>query len=275
MLTVHSMSLSFSVNIHLDGDDLAAISQRGFICCEAIPVSPTLAVQRLAFCLHCKSLMTYCGALKHSRSLLTKHNIDLSRYFDVHLVETYRKRILSEVECRFEDGLCPTIRTPSNRQGRVRHRTTESEVSPSAASERDVETIPTIEPSSRVSLQQVDSQEGQEPNDPRSDHDCDCVAECLLNASNRSCFDERRFLDIANAALERVSNKNDMMKQESTKSRIVSLMLKRLATQLSLSKTQTNAMVNFFKAALVFISPESENTSKKIMASYDSCQRQS
>ena len=101
------------------------------------------------------------------------------------------------------------------------------------------------------------------------------MTECLLSASNGSLFDEKRFLEIANAMLDRVVNNNDLNKKETMKSRVVSLLLKRLATMLSLTKSQTNVLVRFFKDALVLISPESENMARNIRASYDSCRRQS
>ena len=80
------------------------------------------------------------------------------------------------------------------------------------ATEQTVEELPTIEPSSETSSEQVDAQEEREEPDPRIEHDWDCIAECLLSASNGSLFDEKRFLEIANSLLDRVANKNDHMK---------------------------------------------------------------
>ena len=199
----------------------------------------------------------------------------MSVYFDERLVESYRERILSEVECLFEDGFGQTTGAQSNVHGRVRHRPDSSAVPPIMASEQTVEELPTIELSSETSSEQVDAQEEREEPDPRIEHDWDCMTECLLSASNGSLFDEKRFLEIANAMLDRVVNNNDLNKKETMKSRVVSLLLKRLATMLSLTKSQTNVLVRFFKDALVLISPESENMARNIRASYDSCRRQS
>ena len=189
----------------------------------------------MAFCLHCKRLMTFCGALRHSRRLL-KNQHDLSVFFDARLVEAYQKRILSEVECLVKDGFNRTTNIPSHAQGRIRQRQAASERNQLMATEQTVEELPTIEPSSETSSEQVDAQEEREEPDPRIEHDWDCIAECLLSASNGSLFDEKRFLEIANAMLDRVVNKNDQMKQDVMKSRVVSLLLKRLATLLSLAK---------------------------------------
>ena len=101
------------------------------------------------------------------------------------------------------------------------------------------------------------------------------MTDCLSSASKGSLFDEKRFLEIATAMSDRVVNKDDQNKRETMKSRVVSLLLKMLATLLSFTKSQTIVVVRFFKAALVLISRESENMARNIRASYDSCRRQS
>ena len=53
---------------------------------------------QIRFCLHCKNLFSYTGALKHSRLLVTKHSIVLSQLFSPDKVELYDRQIMEDIE---------------------------------------------------------------------------------------------------------------------------------------------------------------------------------
>ena len=89
-----------------------------------------------------------------------------------------------------------------------------------------------------------------------------------------SCFKFEKLLneiDVLNCLLK----EDDDKMRNKMKSRVVTLFLRLLTSHMSLSKNQTNSMVDFFKKATVFISPGSEEVTKRIFSSYDSCRRQS
>ena len=68
---------------------------------------------------------------------------------------------------------------------------------------------------------------------------------------------------------------SDDNKKNVMKSRIVSLIFRQLSSRLSLSKNQNNQIVDFMKSMVVFVSPSSEEVSRRFFASHDSCKRQS
>ena len=57
-----------------------------------------------------------------------------------------------------------------------------------------------------------------------------------------------------------VDEKRDVMK-----SRIISLIFKQLSTRLSLSKNQNNQLAEFMKSMVVFVSPASEEISRRFL----------
>mgnify|MGYP004552267677 CR=1 FL=1 len=67
----------------------------------------------------------------------------------------------------------------------------------------------------------------------------------------------------------------DVGKRNTIKSRVITLMLRRLSSRLSLSRNQNDQVVSFLKMMILFISPEQQDISRRIFASHTSCQRQS
>ena len=87
-----------------------------------------------------------------------------------------------------------------------------------------------------------------------------------------SCFDSKSQFQEAESLMEMFS---DDSKRNVMKSRIVSLIFRQLSSRLSLSKNQNNQIVDFMKSMVVFVSPSSEEVSRRFFASHDSCKRQS
>ena len=75
------MSSPFSVVVHDQRCDNATIRKNGFISCLVRFHIPCFVSKRMGFCLHCKELMTYNRALKHSKQLAQKQQVNLSRLF--------------------------------------------------------------------------------------------------------------------------------------------------------------------------------------------------
>ena len=63
-------------------------------------------------------------------------------------------------------------------------------------------------------------------------------------------------------------------KFEKEKAKIVSVLARNLYTLFTLSKDQIKNITSFWKAMIVFISPESEATANKIHVSYSGCLRE-
>ena len=67
----------------------------------------------------------------------------------------------------------------------------------------------------------------------------------------------------------------DEDKIKKMKSRVLTLMLRQLSSNLSLTKNQNNQMVHFIKCMIRFVAPDNQEISQRIFASHDSCRRQS
>ena len=111
---------------------------------------------------------------------------------------------------------------------------------------------------------------------PQFEQEWDYIEDCLMNpSSDFSRFDHTKMFDRATTVLNAFCSDEDTDKRNIMKSRVVTLFFRQLSSLLSLSKNQNNKLVNFLKNMMLFISPESEEITKKIFESYDSCRRQS
>ena len=52
----------------------------------------------MGFCLHCKELFSYNGALKHCKRLVEKHNFDFSHPLFLEKLDFCKQQIVSDVE---------------------------------------------------------------------------------------------------------------------------------------------------------------------------------
>ena len=102
------------------------------------------------------------------------------------------------------------------------------------------------------------------------------VYECLLNSSfYGSEFDGQKFLCLAESLMNTAFSSSDDKTRNGVKAGIITSFAKNMCTLLSLTKTQNDSLLNFWKTMIVFISPSSEEVVKKVHASYNSCVRQS
>ena len=102
----------------------------------------------------------------------------------------------------------------------------------------------------------------------------DCFEDCLLTRwSSFPFFDSEKRLEEAVFIMDVVFGNADGQKRNTMKSRVISLLFRQLSTRLCLSKNQNDQVVNFLKSVMVFIMPENEGISKRILANFGSCQR--
>ena len=80
---------------------------------------------------------------------------------------------------------------------------------------------------------------------------------------------------MADSIMCRLFNEEDKTKKNSFKARIVSSLSRKLSVLLSLTKSQNDQLLSFWKTMMSFIHPGSEEITQKIHASYTSCMRSS
>ena len=91
------MSLPYTVKIHADVSHHQMIRKNVFITCTVLFETCPRKSLRLAFCLDCHELLSYSGALKHSKQLESIHHISLASLFCPEKIEKYKHQILSDV----------------------------------------------------------------------------------------------------------------------------------------------------------------------------------
>ena len=228
----------------------------------------------MAFCLSCKQLLSYSGALKHSKRHKTLEGINFSRLFSPDKTDFYKNQILEDIEYLEEKGRFNTRRSNESIRSALGDDSQQSPDQGHPTQREDVE----IQQESYLAEQPCPDNERSEDfpvQDPVLEEEWDCVEDFLLSdLSYTTCFDCGKLFERATMVLNGLLNQ-DNQKRNVMKSRIVTLFLRQLSSILSLSKSQNNKLVEFFKKAMVFISPESSEVSKRIFASYDSCTRQS
>ena len=98
------MSLRHSVSIRLAPRFHRLIRKNGFISCLVTYETPRVLSLRMAFCLHCKQLLSYLGAVKHSKHLVDECRTNLAYLFCPEKSEFYKQYILSEIDHLLEMG---------------------------------------------------------------------------------------------------------------------------------------------------------------------------
>ena len=96
--TLFPMSLPYSISIHTDDLYHQTIRKNGFISCIVMFKSPPFQSLRMAFCLHCRQLLSYTGCLKHKKQLESKYKIDLASLFFPEKMEEYKRQIIADVD---------------------------------------------------------------------------------------------------------------------------------------------------------------------------------
>ena len=96
------MSSQYSVIIHSEESYHRTIKVNGFISVVVCFRTPPFKTVRFGFCLHCKELFSYTGALKHSKQLRDIHHIDLSRLFFPKKCDFYRQQIIEDASAKCE-----------------------------------------------------------------------------------------------------------------------------------------------------------------------------
>ena len=101
--------------------------------------------------------------------------------------------------------------------------------------------------------------------------DCADILSCL----SKEGFDASCFSRFAEDFLRKLSEKNETEDRiEKAKATIVSVLAQNLYVMCCLTKDQMKNITAFWKAMMVFISPQTASTSKRIRASYNTCLRE-
>ena len=271
------MSSPFSIFFHTEKTDHRAIWKNGFIACSVRFQAPRLVSKRMGFCLRCKELFSYNGALKHSKQLVDKHQVDLSRLFHVEKIDFYKQQITSDVERLWEKW--------SSKESGVQKDTvaqegfggeTEIACTMETCPEHDTTHIAEESCAAELSSQGFDGRPNCVEQDPLFEEQWDCLEECLLSRwSSFPCLNPADRFEEAVTVLNNLFDGVDDQKNNVMKSRVISLILRQLSAQLSLTKNQNDQIVSFVKSMVVFIVPERESIARRIFASNSSRQRQS
>ena len=121
----------------------------------------------------------------------------------------------------------------------------------------------------------VSNPDEQRLHDIQREHECDCIKDCLLKTSfYRSEFDGHKFLTLAKTLMERVFNDTDDDSINDVKAAIITSVTRKMSTLLSLTKSQNEQLLSFWKTMMVFVHQPSVAVAKKVRASYNSRVRQ-
>ena len=264
------MSSPFKADIHLNDRDFMSIRRSGYISLDLwTPQRPIPT--RMCYCLHCKHVYSLTWTQKHLKRI--RNSINVSGLFNPDKVELYRNDIFSELQLMNERR-----RFSSPRQSRM------FLPLPLRDDPAAWETIGTnqagIEAFSRDGLEQDCSEQLMREEGPSDDSDNDTVQEmepvieCLLkNSFFRSEFEGEKFISLADCVMQRATLCSEEKRIHIIKAGIVSSLARKLSSILCLTKTQTEQLFRFWKTMIVFVSPQSEEISRRIHASYSSCVR--
>ena len=75
------MSRPFSIVYSANQSDYRTIRSNGFISCLVHYHVPRSVSKRMGFCLHCRELLSYNGALKHCKQLAERHEVGFQNCF--------------------------------------------------------------------------------------------------------------------------------------------------------------------------------------------------
>ena len=267
------MTSPFHLDIHMEETDFHHIRRFGFVKCE-VRHQHTTSTKYFGYCMHCKTLFSISWAKRHSIRLRNK-GVNVSGFFNSDKTELYRLDIISELEIRIgkESSAFRTIE-PGNDP---------LQISPDVDGSMDSDMCdqPAVPPQKQVgvaasSFPSVPDPAPFQDQDTNlcSDHEMECAEECILRDSFcQSEFDGERFLSLSETIVNSLFG-SDRRKAQSFKTGIVSSLLRKMSILLSLSKTQNEQLLKFWKSMVIFRHPSSEETVNKIRASYSSCQRQ-
>ena len=108
------------------------------------------------------------------------------------------------------------------------------------------------------------------------EHEFVSVRDCLLKCSfYHSEFDSEKFLVMAETMMDKVFAHSDDKTTNKVKADIITSLVRKMSTLLSLTKSQNEQLLTFWKAMMVFVHPPSMSIVKKVFASYSTCVRQS
>mgnify|MGYP004578496059 CR=1 FL=1 len=201
-----------------------------------------------------------------------EEGVDPHAYFDAEKVPIYKGNIESELLLQWEDGKLSSLqcgeRVPSAfRPTRIPVVQKEERLSHRSVQVRDAVHLPVESPTIEI----------PEHNPERLfEHDMQCAEECLLRDCFGLCgFEKDVFLCVSQHLLERLSSTTDASRTNRIKARLITIIVRKIVRDLALSKNQTTQVVNMLKAVICFVSPENEEVSDKIFASFTTCTRQS
>ena len=267
------MPLPYSATIQLLTSDYPRIARNGFILCDVF-VFETCKTMHMAYCLHCRRIFSFSWTKKHSRRLRMT-SVDVARFFKEDKVDLYRQDILSELELLFENGRFSRSSCSVERSVAFQRPNEDGDESLAVFNEtvgfRLGQDVPPLE------QDELDQPPGAQT-DPLAEADqrFECFQECLLNSSfYGSEFDGQKFLCLAESMFNTGFSSSDDKTRNQVKAGIVTSFARKMCTLLSLTKSQNDQLLNFWKTMIVFISPSSEEVVKKVFASYNSCVRQS
>ena len=120
------------------------------------------------------------------------------------------------------------------------------------------------------------SQDQHSSRNAELEHERESLRDCLLKCSFcHSEFDSGNFLVMAQTMMDKVFSDSDDKTRNSVKADIISSLAIKLSTLLSLSKTQNEQTLDYWKTMMVFANPESKSIVKNVHASYSTRVRQS
>ena len=190
-------------------------------------------------------------------------------------VDLYRQDILSELELLSENGRYSRSSFSVYRADVLHHRFDAGPADLSGFYRSDGFEIlrddPSLEPPEAIP--QLDS-----PTDPSDDSDqlYECVQACQLNSSFYGPeFHAHEFLRFTESMIYTTFVSSDENTRNAVKAGIISSFARNISTLLSLTKSQNDQLLNFWKTMIVFIGPSSEEVVKRVHASYNTCVRRS
>ena len=271
------MSCPVSVTIHAEQTDIRTIQKNRFISCLVRFQEPRFVSKGMGFCLHCRELLSYNGALKHAKQLAENEQINLASLFRPEKIDSYKEQILSDAEMVWEMWCSKLSGFPRDAPIQMDHCEC-SEARLITDADPVGQTTQTAEGSCMAEQyhRSVDGEPDFIEQDPLFEVQWDCLEECILN--RWSCFpglnSMERFRE-AEAVLRNLFVDANDEKRNIMKSRVISRLLRRLSLRLSLSRNQNSEILSFLKSVITFIAPEKEVIARRIFASHTTCQRQS
>ena len=266
------MTLNYRPIIHIAPSDFPPIARNGFIRCDVL-LHETKTIRHLGYCLHCRRIFSLSWSKKHSR-WLRNASVDVSLNFKLDKVELFSLDILSELELLFEKGRFSFRSTSTQR--RANSQTTAHLDNVSSIFDEQVPLVNTQETRTSDSLQlPIQDVSSRNNNDSYFNSIHESIQECLLKYSFcGSEFDAEEFLSFAESMMTSSIGTYDFKTTNALKAEIVSSMFKKLSTLLSLSKSQNDQLLRFWKTMILFINPFCEDVVQQIHASYNSRVRQ-